>query len=66
MRRPDAGHAPVYLNGLCESSHGMGDSGAFSLVSLRATDIMRSLERELVAEPPARSDSLRESLPCSG
>jgi L-ornithine N5-oxygenase len=33
----------LYLNGLCESSHGLGDAGSFSLVSLRARDILTSI-----------------------
>jgi L-ornithine N5-oxygenase len=33
----------IYFNGLCESSHGLGDAGSFSLVSLRAKDIMNSI-----------------------
>ncbi|HSK42244.1 MAG TPA: SidA/IucD/PvdA family monooxygenase, partial [Arenibaculum sp.] len=35
--------APCYLNGLCESSHGMGDAGSFSLLSLRSETIVGSL-----------------------
>lgn len=38
----------LYLNGLCESSHGLGDAGSFSLVSIRARDILESLGREIV------------------
>lgn len=34
---------PVYLNGLCETTHGLGDAGSFSLVSLRAAAIADSL-----------------------
>ena len=33
----------LYLNGLCESSHGLGDAGSFSLVSVRARDICTSI-----------------------
>lgn len=33
---------PVYLNGLCESSHGFGDAGSFSLLSIRSEAIARS------------------------
>ncbi len=36
---------PVYLNGLCESSHGMGDAGSFSLLSLRSDTIATSVLR---------------------
>lgn len=44
-----AGHAvpPLYLNGLCESSHGYGDAGSFSLLALRAQDIYESLSGQL-------------------
>jgi L-ornithine N5-oxygenase len=38
---------PIYLNGMCESSHGLGDAGSFSLLSLRSMDILTSLERAL-------------------
>lgn len=34
----------LYLNGLCESSHGMGDAGSLSLVSLRSQHIIKSIE----------------------
>lgn len=34
---------PIFLNGLCESSHGFGDAGSFSLLSLRAQMIADSL-----------------------
>jgi len=37
------GSPPVFLNGLCESSHGFGDAGSFSLISLRASDIVKTL-----------------------
>jgi L-ornithine N5-monooxygenase len=52
--------APFYLNGLCESSHGMGDAGSFSLLSLRSATIVESLQRrlELPASVPAASQSL--------
>lgn len=60
---PDPRHAgaPLYLNGLCESSHGMGDAGSFSLLSLRSATIVESLQRRLgrVADAPvgARRDT---------
>jgi L-ornithine N5-oxygenase len=38
---------PIYLNGLCESSHGFGDAGSFSLLSVRSETIARSLARRL-------------------
>lgn len=37
----------LYLNGLCESSHGIGDAGSFSLLSLRAASIAESLRCRL-------------------
>ncbi|MFI5801303.1 SidA/IucD/PvdA family monooxygenase [Streptomyces sp. NPDC051561] len=47
---------PLFLNGLCESSHGIGDAGSFSLLSLRAGVLTESLATALahrtgVAEP---------------
>jgi L-ornithine N5-oxygenase len=46
---PRKGHdmPALYLNGLCESSHGYGDAGSFSLLSLRARDIFNSLNEQL-------------------
>ncbi len=35
--------APVYLNGLCESSHGFGDAGSFSILSIRSDIIAASI-----------------------
>ncbi|MGW4055464.1 SidA/IucD/PvdA family monooxygenase [Streptomyces sp. NPDC004779] len=40
----------VYLNGLCEASHGMGDAGALAMLSVRATDIVDSLLRHETRE----------------
>jgi L-ornithine N5-oxygenase len=53
--RPGQTLPPVYLNGLCESSHGYGDAGSFSLLALRAADIYRSLNGRLNAPAPAQS-----------
>ena len=39
--------APCYLNGLCESSHGMGDAGSFSMLSLRSAVIINSVAEQL-------------------
>ncbi|MBB4233346.1 SidA/IucD/PvdA family monooxygenase [Rhizobium mongolense] len=39
----EAGGLGLYLNGLCENSHGMGDAGSFSLLSIRADEIARSM-----------------------
>lgn len=42
---PGAALPPIYLNGLCETTHGLGDAGSFSLLSLRATTIAESLAK---------------------
>jgi diaminobutyrate--2-oxoglutarate aminotransferase len=34
---------PLFLNGLCESSHGIGDAGSFSLLPIRAKRIVDGL-----------------------
>ncbi|WP_374422686.1 lysine N(6)-hydroxylase/L-ornithine N(5)-oxygenase family protein [Chromobacterium sp.] len=49
--------APLYLNGLCESSHGMGDAGSFSLLALRSQAIVQSLAARLEQGP--RHDAAR-------
>lgn len=36
-------NSPLYLNGLCETSHGLGDAGSVSLLSLRAKIIKESI-----------------------
>jgi L-ornithine N5-oxygenase len=38
---------PIFLNGLCESTHGLGDAGSFSLLSYRAFDIEQALSGAL-------------------
>ena len=48
-------HAPAFLNGLCESTHGMGDAGSFSLLSLRSATIADSLATLLAAAPADRA-----------
>ncbi|MEM7553802.1 MAG: hypothetical protein AAF378_06825, partial [Cyanobacteria bacterium P01_A01_bin.84] len=40
-------YAPLFINGLCESSHGMGDAGSFSLLSLRSAMIVEGLKQRL-------------------
>lgn len=46
--QPTAPDTPaLFLNGLCESSHGIGDAGSFSLLSLRAQTIADSLRKRL-------------------
>lgn len=47
-----ARQAPVYLNGLCESTHGMGDAGSFSLLAIRAQVITDSLKQHLASVIP--------------
>jgi L-ornithine N5-oxygenase len=42
---------PLYLNGLCETTHGMGDAGSFSLLSIRAATMARSLAAALADRP---------------
>jgi L-ornithine N5-oxygenase len=46
----------LYLNGLCESSHGLGDAGSFSLLSLRSAEIAASLESHFAVGCSLRPD----------
>ncbi|HEU5469671.1 MAG TPA: SidA/IucD/PvdA family monooxygenase [Actinophytocola sp.] len=39
----EPGVPPIYVNGLCETSHGLGDAGSFSLLALRSKAITESL-----------------------
>lgn len=43
---------PLFLNGLCETTHGIGDSGSFSLLSVRAGIISGGLTRALSSVRP--------------
>jgi L-ornithine N5-oxygenase len=58
-RVPEPAMPPLIANGLCESSHGMGDAGSFSLLALRAQTIVDNLRRHTggVAQPAAASPS---------
>ena len=51
-----AGTPPIYVNGLCESTHGFGDAGSFSLLALRTQTIVESLRSALgdALQPHAR------------
>ena len=58
----DAAPPRIYINGLCEASHGMGDSGALAMLSTRSTDITESIMRRPVGagiERPAVTEALR-------
>lgn len=41
------GVPPIFVNGLCESTHGLGDAGSFSLLALRSKAIVESLRDRL-------------------
>lgn len=43
----DGSPAGIFLNGLCESSHGLGDAGSFSLLSLRSETIFNGIHNYL-------------------
>jgi len=49
LRPYDDSTPPLFLNGLCESSHGIGDAGSFSLLSLRAATIRDGLRKQGIA-----------------
>lgn len=51
---------PIYVNGLCETTHGLGDAGSFSLLALRSKAIVQSLRRAL-AEAGAGSAGSSEA-----
>jgi L-ornithine N5-oxygenase len=53
----DPATPPLFLNGLCESTHGIGDAGSFSLLSLRAATIHDALQKRHPALTPAPAAS---------
>ena len=44
---PDRILPPLIISGLCESTHGFGDAGSFSLLSIRAGTIFETLQSRL-------------------
>jgi L-ornithine N5-oxygenase len=56
------GVPPIYINGLCESTHGLGDAGSFSLLALRSKAIVQSLRRALTADAALREDAPEPAL----
>ncbi len=55
VRVAEGGSIPaLFLNGLCESTHGFGDAGSFSLLSLRAREIARAIAKH---EPTIQASS---------
>ncbi|MFE6778458.1 SidA/IucD/PvdA family monooxygenase [Streptomyces sp. NPDC057702] len=49
---------PLFLNGLCESSHGIGDAGSFSLLSLRTGTLAEGVATRLGEKLDDPSDSV--------
>ncbi len=53
-------HAEIYVNGLCERSHGISDSQSFSLLAVRSETILKTIvasaQRERGRSAPPRSD----------
>lgn len=52
------GTVRLYLNGLCEPSHGMGDAGALAVLPARAADIAQSI---MAAADAAENTLLKQS-----
>ncbi len=51
-RCPDTRLPPVFVNGLCESTHGFGDAGSFSLLAQRSGMIAQALMAALAPAVP--------------
>lgn len=61
MKREYAHAGAVVLNGLCEASHGMGDAGSLSLLSLRAmtiTDALTAHDSRMIAKYPLLEEGI--------
>ncbi len=61
LKSSASGGAPLrlYLNGLCEASHGMGDAGALAMLSTRSTDICESIMRRPAVMAPPAAEAVR-------
>lgn len=46
----------IYMNGLCEASHGFGDAGSFSLLSVRSDEIAQSVQDFLRSMPTVTNE----------
>lgn len=60
------GIPPLFLNGLCESTHGIGDAGSFSLLSVRAAiiqDALRSCLSRINNQPGSHSANAGAEIP---
>jgi len=56
--RDGAARAPIYLNGVSETTHGFGDAGSFSLLSVRSAELCRSIRTVLAArQAPAPKEA---------
>ncbi|WP_033352340.1 lysine N(6)-hydroxylase/L-ornithine N(5)-oxygenase family protein [Nocardiopsis xinjiangensis] len=53
VERRDTDLPPLFLNGLCEYTHGIGDAGSFSLLSLRSQTILTALTKALRSDMTA-------------
>ncbi|MFI1839411.1 SidA/IucD/PvdA family monooxygenase [Streptomyces olivaceoviridis] len=51
---------PLFLNGLCENTHGLGDAGSFSLLSLRARTLLEGIRHRLGTEQTAADGGARD------
>lgn len=59
--RDDVKVAPsIYMNGICESTHGFGDAGSFSLLALRSWTIANALMTDLRAAVEPRPRRITE------
>lgn len=43
LNKPNLERAPVFLNGISETTHGFGDAGSFSLLSMRSAELTQSI-----------------------
>lgn len=56
----------IFLSGLCESSHGLGDAGSFSTVAARASRLLSSLATFSGREHPAHSIAWNQPVGAAG
>ena len=55
----DCGIPPIFLNGLCEATHGFGDAGSFSLLAVRSATVLNGIEQGLSSFYPKHATPTR-------
>ncbi|MEP2781117.1 MAG: SidA/IucD/PvdA family monooxygenase [Pseudoruegeria sp.] len=62
LNAPGEQRAPIFLNGVSETTHGFGDAGSFSLLSIRSAEIAQSIQNTREAVKPTGTHTATANL----